>query len=306
MKGVIVTTTINSPTEAIQKYDAMEDWTLIVVGDRKTPEYELQRGRFVSWNEQRKQYPDLCKLIGPDSVRRGRMIAFIEGYRTGLPIIASIDDDCHPYPEWGQNVVLGKRMKAQKWEPLDKYFDPFTAANYSIPARGFPDRFKRISKSVGDGWITPFVQEDLCDGQSDIEARFRARGYYSAKFNTTRPFFAEAFSPINTQNTFIHRSVLCDFFANIPGIGRADDIWAGYFFQAKHPNSTLYGPASCDHQQSRTIGSILHDHNEETYMIDKTGIFLASLEADGIEETMKKFLPKIAINAIKAYRGYFL
>ena len=34
---VIVTTTINPPTEAILKYDAMPGWDLVVMGDLKTP-----------------------------------------------------------------------------------------------------------------------------------------------------------------------------------------------------------------------------------------------------------------------------
>jgi len=38
MKKVIVTTTINAPTEAIRRFDVMPDWHLIVIGDLKTPE----------------------------------------------------------------------------------------------------------------------------------------------------------------------------------------------------------------------------------------------------------------------------
>ena len=33
MKKVIVTTTINPPTEAITRFDQLEDWQLVVVGD---------------------------------------------------------------------------------------------------------------------------------------------------------------------------------------------------------------------------------------------------------------------------------
>lgn len=41
----IVATSINPPTNAIRKFDAMPDWKLIVVGDLKTPlDYHLERG----------------------------------------------------------------------------------------------------------------------------------------------------------------------------------------------------------------------------------------------------------------------
>ena len=44
MKKYIVTTTINPPTKATHLYADKEDWTLVVVGDTKTPheEYEKQ------------------------------------------------------------------------------------------------------------------------------------------------------------------------------------------------------------------------------------------------------------------------
>lgn len=41
MKKYIVTTTINSPTIATRKFCEFKDWTLVVVGDTKTPHQEL-------------------------------------------------------------------------------------------------------------------------------------------------------------------------------------------------------------------------------------------------------------------------
>lgn len=49
MRKVIVTTTINAPTIAIEKFDAMLDWELVVIGDLKTPkDYKLKRGTYWS------------------------------------------------------------------------------------------------------------------------------------------------------------------------------------------------------------------------------------------------------------------
>ena len=49
MKKVIVTTTINPLTEAILRFERLEDWDLIVVDDKKTtPDYALQRGVYVT------------------------------------------------------------------------------------------------------------------------------------------------------------------------------------------------------------------------------------------------------------------
>jgi hypothetical protein len=44
MKNVIVNTTINPPTEAIRKFEALKDWDLVVIGDLETPkDYRLGR-----------------------------------------------------------------------------------------------------------------------------------------------------------------------------------------------------------------------------------------------------------------------
>lgn len=65
MKKVIVTTTINKPTEAIIKFDSLKDWTLIVVGDKKTPKnYKLKNGIYLSPEEQEKYDKNLSDLIG--------------------------------------------------------------------------------------------------------------------------------------------------------------------------------------------------------------------------------------------------
>jgi hypothetical protein len=45
MKKVIVTTTINPPTKAIEAFQAMKGWELVVAGDKKTPcNYHLDHG----------------------------------------------------------------------------------------------------------------------------------------------------------------------------------------------------------------------------------------------------------------------
>ena len=44
-KNLIISTSINPPTEAIQKFDNLKNWTLIVNKDKKTPKnYKLKNG----------------------------------------------------------------------------------------------------------------------------------------------------------------------------------------------------------------------------------------------------------------------
>ena len=94
MNKYIVTTTINSPTLATIKYSRKEDWTLIVVGDTKTPhqEYEDLDCIYLSPEYQEKTYPELSETIGWKSIQR-RNIGFVEAYNRGADVIATVDDD---------------------------------------------------------------------------------------------------------------------------------------------------------------------------------------------------------------------
>lgn len=312
MKKMIVTTTINPPTEAIRKYDAMADWELLVVGDKKTPEYVLQRGTFLPWSYVFLNYRDLWAIIGENSVRLGRMVAFIEAYRRGADIVASIDDDVMPDDDWGKDVVLGEEIEALKFECEKICFDPLEPYQYNrVAHRGFPlDIFNyahQQSYELGATRITPLVREDICKGQSDFHAidRIGDQMDYHCKKIGLPPHFADCFSPINTQNTFIHRSALKDFPANIPFIGRADDIWAGYIFQALHPRSTVYGRESAEHQQERSVQSLVNDLEEEIFLYRNTYGFLESIMSEGLEKAIARFIPAAGIAAINVYRSYF-
>ncbi|HEV2455506.1 MAG TPA: hypothetical protein VGY98_14675, partial [Verrucomicrobiae bacterium] len=65
MKKVIVTTTINPPTKAIEAFQAMKGWELVVAGDKKTPrDYHLDRGVYITPEEQEKYDPVLSDAIG--------------------------------------------------------------------------------------------------------------------------------------------------------------------------------------------------------------------------------------------------
>ena len=64
MKKFIVCTTINKPTLAIKKFDSMQGWKLIVVGDKKTPkDYKLKNGIYLSPKKQEKIGAKIYYLI---------------------------------------------------------------------------------------------------------------------------------------------------------------------------------------------------------------------------------------------------
>ena len=102
MNKYIVTTTINKPTKATIKFSKMVGWTLIVVGDLKTPhdEYRKLNCIYLHPDEQEKKYKELSDSIGWRTIQR-RNIGFVEAYKLNADIVATIDDDNIPYDDWG-------------------------------------------------------------------------------------------------------------------------------------------------------------------------------------------------------------
>src|SRR5580700_5994055 len=115
MKGVIVTTTINHPTEAIELFDTVENFDLVVIADQKTPvDYQLRRGRFVTPEEQQRRFPLLSELLGWNCIQR-RNIGFLLALEMGADIVATVDDDNVPYHDWGHDLLIGRSVPIRQY-----------------------------------------------------------------------------------------------------------------------------------------------------------------------------------------------
>lgn len=236
MTKVIVTTTINHPTEAIEKFDSLKDWTLIVIGDKKTPRgYTLKNGVYVSPKQQEKYHKKLSDLIGWNCIQR-RSFGLLWAKDMNADIIATIDDDNIPYANWGKKLIVGKKAKVNYYKTNLDCFDPIGATNHShLWHRGFPPQLlsKRDYSKHATKTINVDVQADFWNGDPDIDAFCRMEHTPECKFHARNfPFSSNRPSPFNSQNTFLTGAVLPHYFM-IPHIGRMDDIWAAYHVQSK-------------------------------------------------------------------------
>ena len=271
MKKIIVTTSINAPTEALIAFSKKQDWQLIVVGDKKTPHaaYANLNCLYMHPDEQHKKYPELSEYIGWNKVER-RSIGFVEAYNQGADIMATVDDDNIPYPHWGENLLVGKKVQCLVYENAKGVFDPLSVTNkIHLWHRGYPLQLlktRHSNKGLGQRKVTCLVQADLWNGEPDIDAVCRWTIDYAIdeKFTDVGPYSCTGCSPFNSQNTFIHRDVLPDYMMPI-GPGRVHDIWAAYLLEKKFPNCVIYNRASV--YQRRNYHSLVEDYitEKDTY-----------------------------------------
>jgi len=193
MNKIIVTTTINQPTEAIDKYASMCDWHLVIAGDLKTPHnsyQKLENVTYLSPEKQEEMYPRLSKLIGWNTIRR-RNFAILHAYKIGADIIATVDDDNIPLSNWGKNLLIGKEVEVDYYDSTLDIFDPLFPTQYNyLWHRGFPIQFvkERNVKYLGKRKIRCLVQADLWNGDPDIDAICRIIYKPNVEFKVKEPF----------------------------------------------------------------------------------------------------------------------
>jgi hypothetical protein len=299
MKKYIVTTTINAPTEAIKRFDAMAEWTLIVVGDQKTPPYHLERGTYLNPQQQAQLYPALSDAIGWNCIQR-RNIGIVHAYAKGADVIALVDDDNIPQPHWGSNICLQHATQTRVYHTKAAAFDPVGATNaFPVWHRGFPVQLlaQRDYSDYRMQDVYADVQADFWHGDPDTDAIARMIYQPNCQFEDHYfPMASTQMAPFNSQNTFLSRAWVKHYFL-CPGIGRMDDIWAAYYLQALGAK-VLFQKASVIHQ--RNEHDLSHDFELEYLGHQKTLALIQALQDK--PDHYFSFLPPQAKKALACYQ----
>lgn len=303
LKKFIVTTTINPPTEALEKFANMEDWKMIIIGDKKTP-----HGKYVDFmtkhpnviymlpDAQEYMYKKLSDLIGWNCIQR-RNIGLVRAYHEGADIVAVVDDDNIPHDDWGKNLLIDKNVSVKEWKTKNPVFDPLSATDYKhLWHRGFPIQLLQTKNDINcrnKVNLDVLVQADFWNGDPDVDAVCRITYAPQVDLSTEKPFTSNKPMPFNSQNTFISRKALRDYFL-FPHIGRMDDIWAAYWLQGVYGQCVVFNKASVF--QKRNPHDLTKDMEAE--MIG----YKYSLDVVKHPSTIKKYIPKESWQAFQEYR----
>lgn len=300
----IICTTINNPTEAIEKYDSMKDWTLIVVTDKKTPSgYKLKNGIVLNVKDQVKLDRRLSSLIGWNCIER-RNFGFLLAKKLNADIISTVDDDNIPMSNWGKNILVGQTVNINFYKSKTKVFDPMYVTEYKhLWHRGFPIELldkRHVSKKKRKK-LKIHVQADFWNGDPDIDCIARIMFAPNCRFKKSHfPFISNRIAPFNTQNTFIDGNLLKDYFL-FPGVGRMHDIWAAYYLQYKHNINVAFGEASVF--QKRNVHTFKKDLKDELIGLKRNRIFIDSILSNKFN--LSSFYQPKFIEAFKIYQKHF-
>ena len=303
LKKVIVCTSINKPTKAIRKFDTMEDWQLIVVGDKKTPKnYKLKNGIYLSPKKQEKIDKKLSDLIGWNCIQR-RNFGILYAWKNGADIVATVDDDNIPYKHWGNDLLLNIKVNVSYYKTNSPAFDPVSVTNYkNLWHRGFPIQIlnKKFNFKKEKKVMEADIQADFWNGDPDIDAICRMEHHPNCKFNNKYfPLASNKISPFNSQNTFLSKKVLPHYFL-FPYIGRMDDIWASYYVISKG-FKVIYNKPSVF--QKRNKHDLTKDMIKEFIGYENNLNLIADLKKNS--NNIISYIPKKSKLAFLRYKSHF-
>ena len=266
-KNFIVITSIFPPSEAIKKLANIDNWQLVVVGDKKTPrDWHFKNVVYISPDEQ-SDYSVANKL--PWNHYSRKMIGYEYAIRHGADVIADTDDDNIPYDNWGVDLEFdftGTTLSSEKFINIYKFFtDKF------IWPRGYPlDRIletnKKTEASSSLKTSKVGIWQYLADDNPDVDAIFRLTDNSSVHFTRAEKIVLDrgSVSPLNSQNTFFKKESFPLLFLPSTVSFRFTDILRGLIAQPLlWSNGCVagFGPATVF--QVRNQHNFLHDFRDE-------------------------------------------
>jgi len=206
MKKNIVITSIFEPTEAIIKFAKLDEYELIVAGDRKSPlTWNNPKTTFLSIADQEEMDSRLVKILPYNHYCR-KMMGYLYAINNGADIIIDTDDDNIPKENWCFPDFEGN------FESIPNNLGFINIYNYytdqKIWPRGLPlhliNRKEKmhdtLSKSCKVG-----IWQGLADGDPDVDAIYRLTSDEVCNFIDRTPLvlLQGTYAPFNTQNTAI-------------------------------------------------------------------------------------------------------
>jgi Reversibly glycosylated polypeptide len=287
-KICIVVTTINTG-EFLDDYCTQADaegvrdrLRVVVIPDRKTPPELYQRCAQLAkrgfdvlcptLSEQEnylEKFGKFGSLVPYDSDNR-RNIGFLMALEWGCQVLLSIDDDNYCVgPTYdtiaqvcGDSVTLPAVYSSDGWFNMCELLE--TEPNYRVYPRGFPyhKRHKVSELTFREEGGTVRLNAGLWLQDPDLDAiTWLAAPVRASKFRGKSLLLGEdVWSPINTQNTALHRDLVVGYYfvrmgyplAGMP-IDRYGDIFSGYLVQAciRHMGHRIrIGTPVADHRRN--------------------------------------------------------
>ena len=235
IKKTIVITSIFQPTEAVLRFAKMDDYNLIVVGDKKTPVgWHSDNVEYLSVENQNNIGSYLNKVLPYNHYCR-KMIGYLHAIQGGADLIIDTDDDNIPKDNWS----FPEFENTYDFVPADKGFVNVYQLYTDAPIwpRGLPLDLITKKFDLENDLTTQFSKvgmwQGLADEDPDVDAIYRLTSDTPCYFNSRQPLVLGkgTISPFNTQNTMVRKELFALMYLPTYVTFRFTDILRGFVAQ---------------------------------------------------------------------------
>lgn len=211
LKKTIVITSIFPPTEAVIAFSVMDDYKVVVAGDKKTPlEWHCHNVEYLSVESQARIGSYLHKVLPYNHYCR-KMMGYIYAIAEGAGMIIDTDDDNIPKANWGFPPFESSFSYIPEDKGFVNVYQLYTDAH--IWPRGLPlDLITRkfdLEKDLTTSVSKVGMWQGLADEDPDVDAIYRLTDNTPCYFNQREPLVLGpgTISPFNTQNTLVRKEL---------------------------------------------------------------------------------------------------
>lgn len=264
----VVITTIHEPkNNALKEFSKLKNYDLVIAGDTKSPpKYNLQC-EYVSFENQKQDFPSFFNLIPVKHYAR-KNFGYLHAIKQGYETIAESDDDNYPYSDWF-TVPQKKSYRTIISPEYPNVYSHFTKNN--IWPRGYPIEWltKKNINIYKNAPADVLVWQGLVDGDPDVDAIYRLVIGEKITFAKNRTLVLEKniVSAFNTQNTVWLKKAQYLMYLPFSVNFRYTDILRSYIAQfGIWALGGRLGFTSPTALQKRNDHNLLHDFEDEVQM----------------------------------------
>jgi hypothetical protein len=277
VKGGIVITSIQHPTQAVKRFAQIPGWRVYVVADLKTPaNWHLPEVEHIAVADQQTMNYPLAKHLPWNSYCR-KMLGYLRAIEAGATQIYDTDDDNIPLPQFSFPPMAGQHLVLREYKGFVNVYLYFTKKK--IWPRGYPLRLingKSGRLPENRGWAQVGVWQGLANGDPDVDAVYRLTDNSACFFAYREPLVLQASTvcPFNSQNTlfcqelfpllYIPSTVSFRFCDILRGLVAQPVMWAAGF------------------QLGFTSPTVIQERNPHDYMADFASEITMYLNAEKV------------------------
>lgn len=291
MTRFIVVTTVNSITEGMNRFSRENEWSLLIVSDKKTPKIVSKRSNVtvldIIW--QGKANYEFIKYCPYNHYSR-KNIGYVYAILNGATEILDTDDDNIPYENWYDNFNLTEKKYDVVAGP--KYINIYSLfTDKHVWPRGFPlDKIKKQEKiqfGISQEKQAAIIQ-GLADEDPDVDAIYRMIDGEIVHFNKRNAVIlnSNVYCPFNSQNTLWFKGAFVYLYLPVSVSFRFTDILRGYVAQR--------GIWELNRNLAFVSPSVYQERNEHDLMKD----FLSEIECYLNVEKVVSILDRLSLTGI--------